>query len=405
MGFIFAAVLMDTVAMGVIMPVLPLLLKSLAGQGDGGGAQIGGLLAAFWALMQLVAAPVLGNLSDRFGRRPVLLASMLGLGLDHVIIALAPNLAWLVVGRIISGATAASGSTAMAYVADISTPQNRARNFGFIQAAFRAGILLGPAIGGFVGAWNPRAPFWIAAALALINSVYGFFVLPESLAADRRRPFHWGRANPVGALRLLFTRQGLVGLAASLFLLYFASSAFNSIFQFFTHYRFGWGAAGNGLFLMALGALGLFTEGVLAGMLAARIGERAAVLAGVSFYVVGFVGLGLAPTPPLFLAATVVTIIGGASTPNLMSLISARVAGDEQGQLQGALTVLASLSVMVGPIVFSNLFAFAVGPGAAHSPPGLPLLVGAALVAAGLALAVVFARPATAIPAATPEPA
>jgi DHA1 family tetracycline resistance protein-like MFS transporter len=393
MGFIFAAVLMDTVAMGMIMPVLPPLLKSLAGQGDGGGAQIGGVFAAVWALMQLVVAPILGNLSDRFGRRPVLLLSMLGLGLDYVVMALAPSVGWLLVGRVISGATSASGSTAMAYVADVSTPENRARNFGLIQAAFRAGILLGPAIGGALGAFSPRAPFWIAAAMALANCLYGFFVLPESLAADRRRPFHWARANPVGAVRLLFSHQGLLGLAALLFLLYFASSSFNSIFQFFTHYRFGWGPAGNGLFLMALGAMGLFSEGVLAGVLAKRIGERAAVITGIAFFAVGFVCLALAPTPLLFLVATGVTLIGGASTPNLMSMLSGRVAGDEQGQLQGALTILAGASSLVGPVVFSSLFAWAVGPGASLHLPGLPFLTGAALMAASLGLAVAFARP------------
>src|SRR5215469_7758997 len=196
LGFIYAAIMMNTISMGVIVPVFPTLVKRLTGQGDAGAAQIMGVFGAAWAMMNLVFAPVFGNLSDRFGRRPVLLVSMFGFAFDYLIMALAPNITWLFVGRVISGITASSGSAAGAYVADVSTPENRARNFGRFQAAANAGILLGPALGGFAGALDPRAPFWIASALALANGLYGLFLVPESLSHERRAPFHWRRANP-----------------------------------------------------------------------------------------------------------------------------------------------------------------------------------------------------------------
>src|SRR5580698_3540439 len=228
LGFIYAAVMMNTTSMGVIIPVFPTLLKALTGKGDAGAAQIMGVFGAVWALMQLSFAPIFGNLSDRFGRRPVLLVAMFGLAFDYLIMALAPNIAWLFVGRLISGITASSGSAAGAYVADISTPEDRARNFGRFQAAANAGILLGPALGGFVGALDPRAPFWVAAGLALANGLYGLFVVPESLSHERRAPFRWSRANPIGAVGLLISKPGLLGMALILFVMQFAGSSFNS---------------------------------------------------------------------------------------------------------------------------------------------------------------------------------
>jgi DHA1 family tetracycline resistance protein-like MFS transporter len=396
LGFIYAAILMNTVSMGVIIPVFPVLVKRLTGQGDAGAAQIMGVFGAVWALSQLICAPILGNLSDRFGRRPVLLATMFGLAIDYVVMAMAPNIGWLFLGRVISGGTAASGSAGGAYVADVSTPENRARNFGRFQAAANAGILIGPALGGFVGAIDPRAPFWIAAALAFANGLYGLFILPESLSRERRMAFHWRRANPVGAAALLVSRKGLLGLAGILFLAQFAGSSFNSIFQFYTHYRYGWGPREVAILLMALSGGGILMQSFVTGWVVQRIGERGAVILGMALSVAGFVAIGLAPTAPLFWAALAPIVLGNLAFPSLMSLLSKRVAVDQQGQLQGALAILFGLGQLIGPLIFTNIFAWSVGAGGGFHLPGLSMLVGAGLIVLGVLLAITYARPAEA---------
>ena len=393
LGFIYAAVLMNTISMGVIIPVFPVLVKSLTGQGDAGAAQIMGVFGAVWAMMQLTFAPIFGNLSDRFGRRPVLLVSMFGLAFDYVIMALAPNIGWLFVGRMISGITASSGSAAGAYVADISSPEDRARNFGRFQAAANAGVLLGPALGGFVGAWDPRAPFWIAAALALANGLYGSFLVPESLPRERRAPFRWRRANPIGAGALLLSSKGLLGMAGILFITQFAGSSFNSTFQFYTHYRYGWGPPQIAVLLMVLSGGNILMQSLVAGWAAKRIGERGAVIAGMMLGVAGFAGIGLASTEPLFWAAMAVVVVSGVTFPNLASLLSQRVGVDQQGQLQGALAILFGLGQLIGPLTFTNLFAWSIGPGRGLHAPGLAMLIGASLIGVGVGLAIGYARP------------
>ena len=392
LGFIYAAILMNTISMGVIVPVFPTLVKSLTGQGDAGAAQIMGVFGAVWALMQLTFAPIFGNLSDRFGRRPVLLVSMFGLAFDYLVMALAPNIAWLFVGRVIAGITSSSSSAAGAYVADVSTPENRARNFGRFQAAANAGILLGPALGGFVGVLDPRAPFWIAAALALANGLYGLFILPESLSHERRAPFHWKRANPVGAAALLVSRKGLLGMALILFVMQFAGASFNSVFQFYTHYRYGWGPAQIAVLLMVLGGGNIVIQSLGAGWTTRRIGERGAVIVGMVLGAAGFAVVGLASTVVVFWSAIGILIVSNVSFPSLMSLLSKRVNVDQQGQLQGALQILFGLSQLIGPIAFSNVFAWSVGAGGWHMP-GLSMLLGAGLIVLGAGLAVVYARP------------
>lgn len=392
LGFIYAAVAMNMVSQGVIIPVFPVLVKSLTGQGDAGAAQIMGVFAAAWAVMQLTFAPVFGNLSDRFGRRPVLLVSMFGLALDYVIMALAPNIIWLFVGRLISGITSSSGSAAGAYVADVSNEDNRARNFGRFQAALNAGIFIGPLIGG-LGALNPRAPFWIAAGLAFANGLYGLFIIPESLAHERRAPFRWSRANPVGAAQLLISRKGLLGLAGIVLLAQFASFSFNSVFQFYTHHRYGWGPANIALLLMVLSGSGIVIQSFGAGWAARWLGERGAVILGLCVNVVGFISLGLAPTAPLFWAAIIPVMCAGIAFPSLMSLLSARVGVDEQGQLQGALSIVFGLTALVAPLAFTNVFAWAIRPGGPQLP-GLPMFIAAGLILASVGMAVAFARPA-----------
>jgi len=381
LGFVYAAVMMNTISMGVIIPVFPVLVKNLTGQGDSGAAQIMGVFGAVWALMNLIFAPIFGNLSDRFGRRPVLLVAMFGFAVDYLVMALAPNIAWLFVGRLISGITASSGSAAGAYVADISTPDDRARNFGRFQAFANAGVLVGPLLGGFVGAIDPRAPFWIASVLALANGLYGLLVVPESLAHDRRMPFHWTRANPVGAGALLVSKKGLLGMAGILFLAQFAGSSFNSIFQFYTHYRFNWGPPQIAVLLMVLSGGNIVVQSLLAGWTARRIGERGAVILGMIINASGFALAGLASTVTYFWLAIGVLISSNVAFPNLMSLLSKRVEVDQQGQLQGALAILFGLSQLIGPIAFTNLFAWSIhGRGGLHLP-GLSMLIGSGLIA------------------------
>jgi MFS transporter, DHA1 family, tetracycline resistance protein len=393
LGFIYAVMLINTVSMGVIIPVFPTLVKQLGHVGDAHGAQIMGIFGAVWAVMSLIFAPIFGNLSDRFGRRPILLISMFGFAFDYVIMALAPNLAWLFIGRVISGITASSGSAAGAYVAEISTEEDRARNFGRFQAAANAGILLGPALGGFVGAWNPRAPFWVAAALALANGLYGLFIVPESLPHERRAPFRWSRANPVGAVGLLVGKAGLLGMASIYFLAQLASQTF-SVFQFYTHFRYGWGPFQVGLLLMVLGGGGILIQGSVAGAASRRLGERGAVLAGTALALVAFIVAGLAPTQIWFWASMMIFIFAGITSPSLSSLLSKRVGVDQQGQLQGALAILFGLTGLAGPLVFSNIFAWSIGAGGWLHLPGLSMLTGGLVTVVGLAMAFLYARPA-----------
>ena len=400
LGFIYAAIMMNTISMGVIAPVFPTLVKRLTGQGDAGAAQVMGVFAAVWALMNLVWGPIFGNLSDRYGRRPVLLVAMFGLAFDYVVMAVAPNIGWLFVGRVIAGITASSGPAAGAYVADVSTPESRARNFGRFQAAANAGILLGPALGGYApllfqhtGLDLTRIPFWIAAVLALANGLYGLFVIPESLGHDRRMPFHWGRANPVGAIKLLTSRPGLMGMASIMFLVWFGGSSFNSVFQFYTHYRFNFGPPQFATLLMVLSAGGIVVQSFLAGWAARILGERGAVIVGMSLNVAAFAALALAPNVTLFWAFMIVPILAGIAFPNLMSLLSHRVGVDQQGQLQGGLNVLFGLSMLIGPLTFTNIFALAVSPRLHLDLPGLPMLVGGVLTAGAVFLSVVYARP------------
>lgn len=392
LGFIYAAIMMNTVSMGVIVPVFPVLVKNLTGQGDAGAAQIMGVFGAAWAMMNLIFAPVFGNLSDRFGRRPVLLVSMFGLAFDYLVMAVAPNITWLFIGRVISGITASSGSAAGAYVADVSTPENRARNFGRFQAAANAGILLGPALGGFVGQLDPRAPFWIASLLAFANALYGLFIVPESLAHERRMSFRWHRANPIGAAALLVSRKGLLGMAMIVFIAQFAGSSFNSVFQFYTHYRYGWGPAQVGLLLMVLGGGSIVIQSFVAGWSTSIIGERRSVILGMAINAAGFACIGLAATVPAFWIAMSLLILAGIAFPNLMSLLSKRVDVDQQGQLQGALAILFGASQLIGPLAYTNVFAWAIGPGSWLRLPGLPMLVGSGLLLIAVGLSIAYAR-------------
>jgi DHA1 family tetracycline resistance protein-like MFS transporter len=393
-GFIYATAVMNSISFGLMIPVLPNLIKAFLGGDTASAANWQALFGVTWGAMQFFAGPVLGRLSDRFGRRPVLVISVFGLGLDFLIMAFAPTLWWLLVGRVLNGLTAASFSTANAYVADVTPPEQRARNFGLLGSAFSIGFLGGPLVGGLLAAVNLRFPFLAAAALCLINGLYGLFVLPESLPLERRlTAFDWRKANPVGSLRMLQSHQALLGLASVYFLFMLAQSVLPNIFVLYTTYRYHWSLPFLGATFLITGALGLFVSAVLVGPVVKRIGERGAVLAGAGFGAIGFLVYALAPTGALYFTGAPVFALMGLMSPGLMGLMSRRVAPNQQGQLQGANQSLQGITSILGPLLFPLTFAFALRHDATLHMPGLAILIAAALMVVAGVIAYFVARP------------
>src|SRR4051794_26029191 len=386
-AFIFVTILLDMLALGVIMPILPKLIESFVDNDTAHAARIFGLFGTAWALMQFVFSPVLGALSDRFGRRPVVLLSNFGLAADYVLMALAPSLVWLFVGRVISGITSASISTAFAYIADITPPERRAAVFGRIGAAFGAGFVLGPALGGLLGDIDPRLPFWASAALSLANALYGLFVLPESLAPDKRAPFRWRSANPLGALRLLRSNVVLAALSVVNFIGQVAHVVLPSTFVLYATYRYGWDQKTVGLTLAMVGLCAMAVQGAAIGPIVARFGERKALLLGLGWGAIGFFIFGAAPTGPLFWIGIPVMALWGIAGAATQGLMTRLVAPDQQGALQGATTSVQSLSQLVGPFLFTLTFAYFIGGNAPWLMPGAPFLLAAALLVLALLLA------------------
>jgi MFS transporter, DHA1 family, tetracycline resistance protein len=385
--FIFITIVLDMLALGLIIPVLPGLIKDFMGGDTAGAAWVYGVFGTVWALMQFFSMPIAGSLSDRFGRRPLVLLSNLGLGLDYVLMALAPNLAWLFVGRVISGITAASVSTGMAYVADVTPPEKRAGAFGMLGVAFGIGFVFGPALGGVLGGVDPRLPFWVAAGLSMANAAYGYFVLPESLPPGKRRPFEWRRSNPLGSLRLLRSHSGLTGLAAVVFLNNLAHAALPATFVLYAGYRYGWDARTVGFTLAAIGICSIVVQGTLVAPLVSRFGERRILIAGLLLGAVGFALYGIAPTGALFVAAVPVVALWGLASPAAQALMSRRVGPSEQGQLQGANGSVMGIALMIGPAMFAATFAYFIGEGASVHLPGAAYLLAASLLLMGAVLA------------------
>jgi len=386
--FIFVTVVLDMLALGMILPVLPHLIEDFLGGDTARAAKIFGVFGSVWAVMQFVSMPVMGGLSDRFGRRPVILLSNLGLGLDYVLMALAPNLRWLFVGRVISGVTAASISTAMAYIADVTPPENRARSYGLVGMAFGLGFIVGPALGGVLGSIDPRLPFWAAAVASLANAAYGFFVLPESLPPERRRAFEWKRANPVGSLRFLRAHREITGLAGAAFLSAVAHAVLPAVFVLYAGYRYGWDEKTVGLALAVVGASSVVVQGTLVGPLVRKFGERRVLLAGLLAGAVGFLLYALAPTGPLFLAGIPVVALWGLASPSAQGLMTRHVGANVQGELQGAMGSLQGIATMIGPVMFATIFAWSIEtgrhwhfPGAAYTLAALLLVASATIVA------------------------
>lgn len=376
-GFIFITLLIDVIGFGIIIPVMPKLIQQMIHGDISDASRWGGYLLFAYAGVQFLFAPVLGNLSDKYGRRPVLLISLFGFGLDYLFLAFAPSIGWLFLGRVIAGITGASFTTATAYIADVSTPETKAKNFGMIGAAFGMGFIIGPVIGGLLGGFGPRFPFVVAAILTLLNWLYGFFVLPESLSLENRREFDWKRANPIGSLKAIQKYPALSGLVVSFGLIYLASHAVQSNWSYYSIYKFNWHEREVGI---SLGVVGICVAIVQAGLMKKSLqlfGQEKSVYIGFLFYALGMVLFALASQGWMMYAFTIVYCLGGIAGPAIQGIISNQVAANEQGEIQGALTSLISLTSIIGPLMMTGLFSYFTSNKVAVKMPGIPFYVGA----------------------------
>ena len=386
-AFILVTVLFDFLAFGIIAPVLPNLIIQFEGGNIARASYITGYFAFAWATMQFFFSPILGAWSDRFGRRPVILISCFGFGLDYIFMALAPSLSWLFVGRIISGITASNISTAFAYVTDVTPPERRAKQFGMLAASFGLGFIIGPAVGGFLSNVDLRFPFWVAAGLSLANALYGFFILPESLPPERRAKSAWHMANPLGSLTLLRSHPQLSGLAIVLTLFYLAQQSLPSVFVLYTQYRYSWGHGKVGLALAVVGVSTSIVSGILVGPFVRRFGERRSVITGLLCGCIGFFSFAVATRGSIFLAAIPFLGLWGIAGPAIHSLMTRRVDPTSQGKLQGAVNGLRSITGMIGPLLFTQVFALAISPRASVHLPGAPYFFAGVLLLSSLVLA------------------
>jgi DHA1 family tetracycline resistance protein-like MFS transporter len=387
LGFIFLTLVIDVTGLGLIIPVLPKLIEQLIHGTVSDAAKWGGWLTAAYAIMQFLFSPVLGGLSDRFGRRPVLLFSLFGFGLDYLFLSFAPTIGWLFVGRAIAGITGASFTTATAYIADISTDENRAQNFGMVGAAFGIGFIVGPVIGGLLGSFGPRIPFMVAAGLSLLNCIYGYFVLPESLSKENRRAFDWKRANPVGSLLQLKKYPSLGGLIISFVFVYLASQAVQSNWGFFAIERFKWDAKMIGISLGVVGLLVGLVQGLLIRVVNPKLGNEKSVYIGLGLYALGLLLFAFATQSWMMFVFLIPYCLGGISGPALQSIISGGIPANEQGELQGALTSLISLTSIVGPMMMTGMFSYFTSPKTPFYFPGVSFLAGAVLMFASAIIA------------------
>jgi DHA1 family tetracycline resistance protein-like MFS transporter len=392
MAFIIVTVLLDMIAFGIIAPVLPDLIKQFEGGSIARASDMMGYFGLVWNLMQFLFLPVLGAWADRFGRRPVILISCLGLGLDYIFMALAPSLSWLFVGRVISGITASNISTAYAYITDISAPTERAKRFGMLGAAFGAGFVIGPAIGGLIGRYHLRGPFWLAAGLSLANFLYGVFVLPESLPKEKRAKSAWRMANPLGSLTLLRSHPELSGLSIVVILFYLAHQSLPSVWALYTEYRYDWDRQAIGLSLAVVGVCAAAVSGGLVGPYVKKFGERFSLVSGLFYGILGFAGFGLAWKGWGVLAAIPFIALWGVAGPSMQSLMSQRVDATSQGKLQGAINSLRAFTGMIGPVLFTQVFSSAIQQSARVHLPGAPYYLAGLLLFFALLVAAVVTR-------------
>jgi DHA1 family tetracycline resistance protein-like MFS transporter len=379
-SFIFITLLLDVIGLGLIIPVFPQLIEELIQGNISEASQWAGLLTFAYAIMQFICAPIIGNLSDKYGRRPVLLFSLLGFGIDYIFLSLAPTIWWLFLGRLIAGLFGASFTTATAYIADISTSENRSKNFGMIGAAFGLGFIIGPGLGGLLGEFGPRVPFMAAAVLTLLNLIYGYFVLPESLAKEHRRPFEWKRANPMGSLLQLKKYKGVGGLIVSLIFLYIASHAVQSTWTFFNIEKFQWSNTLMGISLTVIGLLIAIVQGGLIRYINPKLGDERSIYVGLGLYSLGLFLFSFANDGWMMFIFLIPYCLGGIAGPAIQSIISGNVPKNEQGELQGALTSLMSATSIVGPLLMTNLFAWFTRPEGDIKFAGAPFFAGAILM-------------------------
>lgn len=378
--FVFITMLIDVIGIGIIIPGIPDLLKHITGGTLSDAAEEGGLLMSSYAIMQFFFSPIIGGLSDKYGRRPVLLASLFGFGIDYLLTGFATNIFWLFAGRIFAGIFGASFSTAGAYIADVSEPEKRAQNFGLIGAAFGLGFILGPMIGGFVIKLGERAPFFVAAALALLNFVYGYFALPESLKPENRREFEWKRANPIGTLRQMFKYDSVLALITPFILVTIAGYATQSTWAYFTREQFGWDGTMVGYSLAMVGLMAAIVQGGLTRVVIPKLGMEKSIYIGLVLWAVGYVMYAMATEGWMMFAFTVVASLGGIAMPALQGIMSNAVPPNEQGELRGGLTSLMSLTAIIGPLLMSYSFAYFTDKKNSIYLPSIPFWIGAGLV-------------------------
>ena len=379
-GFIFITMLIDIIGIGIIIPVIPKLLQELNHSDISEAAKLGGWLAFTYAFTQFLFAPFMGNLSDRFGRRPVLLVSLMAFAVDYIVLALAPTVAWLFVGRIIAGVTGASISTAMAYISDVSTPENKAKNFGMVGAAFGIGFIIGPVIGGLLGQYGSRVPFYAAAILCFVNFIYGYFVLPESLTPEKRRAFDWKAANPIGALARLKKFPNIIILVAAMFFMYFASHAVHGNWSFYTMYRYDWDERMVGISLGVIGLLVAVVQGGLVRFVNPRIGNGKSILIGFALNAIGQFLIAFAVQEWMVFLFLLPYCLGGLAGPAIQSEITNHVPANEQGQIQGTLASLNSATATFGPLVMTTIFYYFTHDTAPFKFPGAPFVLASLLM-------------------------
>ena len=385
-AFIFITVALDMLALGIIVPVLPKLVVAFEGGDVAHAARVVGVFGFAWSAMQFVSSPIVGAISDRYGRRPVVLLSNFGLGLDYLVMALAPSVSWLFLGRLVSGITSSSIPTASAYIADVTAPDQRAAKFGMLGAAFGLGFIIGPAVGGVLGDIDLRLPFWVAGGLSLANAGYGYFILPESLPAEKRAHVPWQMANPLGSLSFLRAHPELLALGATFFLYYFAHEVYPTLFVLYGDYRYAWSARQLGLTLALFGIGSTITSAILIGPIVKRIGERHAMMLGLALSATSALVIALAYTGTLFFLSIPLASLGGLSSPSLMAIASRQADETEQGRLQGALGSLQGIAMMVAPLVLSQLFAGSIQRGG-RTLAGVPFAFTSLVLCAALLLA------------------
>ena len=379
LGFIFVTLLIDVIGFGIIIPVVPNLLMELGDLNISEAAAYGGWLLTSFSVMQFLFSPILGNLSDQYGRRPILLISLFGFGVDYLLTAFAPTISWLFAGRIIAGIMGASFTTASAYIADVSTRENRAQNFGMIGAAFGLGFIIGPALGGIIATLGLRAPFIAAAILTFINWLYGYFVVPESLKLENRRKFEWKRANALGSVKFFLRYKVILGLVASIVLIYIAAHAVQSTWSFYTIEKYKWNTAMVGYSLAFVGLMVAFVQGWLIRFIIPKLGQERSVYVGLTLYSIGFLLFGIATQGWMMFAFLIPYCLGGIAGPSLQGIMSGQVPANQQGELQGALTSLMSLTSIVGPLLMTSLFYYFSNPSANIYFPGAAMIAGSIL--------------------------